>query len=101
MQPPFYIDFYSNGNYDLLSLSPEQEFRKNRELIWGPGNYSNLHTLYRDYLKKGRELYVATYGLGNESYLHNAFNKLLEDFNLEEVSDGCYGQCKIYKIERL
>ncbi|NMC98664.1 MAG: hypothetical protein GYA62_02940 [Bacteroidales bacterium] len=28
---PYYIDFYSNGNYQLLPLSVDQEFRLNKE----------------------------------------------------------------------
>lgn len=96
---PYYIDYYSNGNYDLLPLSPQQEFRTLRELIWGPGDYSDLHGLYGDYLKKEKDLYVATYGLGVEGYLHAAFNQLDSEFALTEVFNGCYEQCKIYKVE--
>ncbi len=96
---PFYIDFYSNGKYDLLPLSPHQEFRRNREKIWGPGDYSDLHVLYEKYLINGRELYVSTYGLGNESYLHESFNELKQSFKLTEVKSACHDMCKIYKIE--
>ena len=96
--PPFLIDYYSNGKYDILPLSLSQEFRTNRELVWGPGDYSNLHNLYRDYLKKGRLLYVSTYGLGNDGGLHTAFDEIKSDFTLTEVYDGCFTQCKIYTL---
>ncbi len=96
--PPFLIDYYSNGKYDVLPLSLSQEFRTNRDLVWGPGDYSNLHNLYRDYLKKGRLLYISTYGLGNDGGLHTAFNEIKSNFALKEVYDDCFKQCKIYSL---
>lgn len=96
---PYYIDYFSNGNYELLPLSTAQEFRDKRDLVWGPGDYSDLPALYKKYLREGRSLYVSTYGLGNEAYLHNAFDDLNKDFYLTEVQNECYTQCKIYKVE--
>jgi hypothetical protein len=97
--PPYYIDYFSNGNYNLLPLSPAQEFRAQRNLVWGPGDYSDLHGLYETYLREGRSLFVATYGFGNEAYLHLAFDNLNKDFLLTEVDNGCYELCKIYKVD--
>lgn len=97
--PPYYIDFYANGNYRLLPLARDQEFRTSREATWGPNDYSNFHTIYKKYLSEGYELYVSTYGLGNEGYLHLAFDNLYKDFDLTEVQNECYTQCKIYKMK--
>jgi hypothetical protein len=97
--PPYYIDFYANGNYELLPLSTEQEFRSRMNLAWGPHDYSDLHKLYTDYLKNGRELYVSTYGLGNESYLHAAFDALGKNFKMTEIYVDCYKLCNLYKVE--
>ena len=97
--PPYYIDYFSNGNYGLLPLAKDQEFRLNKEIAWGPDDYSDLPKLYKKYLIEGDNLYVSTYGLGNESYLHLAFDNLKKDFVLTEVKDGCYTQCKIYKLD--
>jgi hypothetical protein len=96
--PPFYIDFFSNGNYDPLPLSSAQEFRSDRHLVWGPGDYSDLHELYKSYLREGRQVYVATYGLGIEGYLHAAFTDLNKDFKLTEVDNDCWEQCRIYRV---
>jgi hypothetical protein len=96
---PYYIDFYSNGNYQLLPLSVDQEFRLNKEEAWGYYDYSNLHNLYENFIKEGKQVYVARYGLGNESYLNNAFKDLENDFRLTEVYSGCYSQCNIYKLD--
>jgi len=97
--PPYYIDFYSNGNYRLLPLSTAQEFRNGMETVWGNYDYSDLPIVYRGLLQKGEKLYVSTYGLGNEAYLHAAFENLYKDFKLTEVQNECYTQCKIYKLE--
>lgn len=97
--PPYYFDYFSNENYKLLPLSSEQEFRKSRELIWGPGDYSDLHRLYEQKLEQGNKLYVSTYGLGVEGYLHGAFNRLQEDFVLNEVYSKCHDLCKLYEVE--
>jgi len=97
--PPYYIDYFSNNNYDLLPLSPQQEFRKNRELIWGPGDYSNLHVLYKEKILEGRELYFSTYGLGVESYLHHSFDALSKEFKLTQLDSKCYNQCRVYSVE--
>jgi len=97
--PPYYIDYYSNGNYRLLPLSPVQEFRSGKVQAWGDYNYSDLHGVYRKVLEEGGRLYVSTYGLGNEAYLHRAFDDLRNDFVLKEVSNNCYELCKIYKLE--
>jgi hypothetical protein len=97
--PPYYIDYYSNGNYLLLPLSPEQEFRSGKVQAWGDYNYSDLHGVYRKLLEEGGQLYVSTYGLGNEAHLHRAFDDLSNDFVLKEVSNNCYELCKIYKLE--
>lgn len=96
--PPFYIDFYSNKKYDLLPLSALQEFRNERQQIWGPNDYSDLLKLYTKYLDDGRRLYVSTYGLGNEDYLHQDFEKIQENFKLKLIYDECYSQCKLYSI---
>ncbi len=96
--PPYLVDFYSNGNYTLLPLSYEQEFRNLKSIVWGPNDYSNLPILYTKYLHEGYDVYVSKYGLGSESYTNRDFNIILKVFNTEIVLSGCYKQCDIYKI---
>lgn len=96
--PPYLVDFYSNGNYTLLPLSSEQEFRGSKDITWGPNDYSNLPLLYTKYLHEGYNVYVSKYGLGSESYTNRDFNTILKEFNTELVLSGCYRQCDIYKI---
>ncbi|MBI2018953.1 hypothetical protein HYS96_04620 [Candidatus Daviesbacteria bacterium] len=99
--PPLLIDYYSNGNYTLLPLSYEQEFRRQdvRELVWGPNDYSDLPKLYTKYLLEGYEVYVSRAGLGNEGYTNNDFNTIVERFGTKLVLPGCYDQCNIYSVK--
>lgn len=97
-QPPYLIDFYSNKNYTLLPLSGDQEFRNYKVEAWGENNYEDLIDLYGEYLKKGHNLYVSTYGLGVEGYLHLAFDEINESFTLQEEYNDCYSQCKLYSV---
>jgi hypothetical protein len=97
--PPFYFDYFSNGNYKLLPLQKDQEFRFNREAAWGQEDYSDLQKLYKKHIVGGDLVYVSTYGLGNEAYLNEAFKNLYKDFNLTEVMNECYTQCRLYKLE--
>lgn len=96
--PPYLIDFFSNGNYTLLPLSYEQEFRDEKEIVWGPNDYSDLPRLYTKYIKEGYNVYASRYGLGNESYTNRDFNIIQNKFNLSEVSKGCFEQCNIYSL---
>lgn len=97
--PPFLIDYYSNGNYTLLPLSYEQEFRGIKETVWGPNDYSDLPKLYRKYLNEGYEVYVSRAGLGNESYTNRDFNTIIAEFDTKLVLRGCYDQCNIYSVK--
>lgn len=95
---PYYIDFYSNGNYSLLPMSLHQEFRNSRKETWGDYNYSDLIDLYRRILYSGYPLYVHNYGLGNEKVLHDDFQKIKDAFTLELVHQGCVDACNIWKV---
>lgn len=97
--PPFLIDYYSNGNYTLLPLSYEQEFRGIKEIVWGPNDYSNLSKLYKKYLEEGFDLYVSRAGLGNEGYTNRDFNIIVEEFDTALVLPGCFDQCNIYSVK--
>lgn len=96
--PPYYVDYFSNGNYELLPLSPQQDFRQQRELVWGPGDYSDFISLYKTHLTNGRVVFLATYGIGNEAYMHEAVNDIFNNFVEEEVVNDCFNLCRIYKL---
>ncbi|MEI8348020.1 MAG: hypothetical protein WCG27_11175 [Pseudomonadota bacterium] len=90
---PYYIDFYSNGEYSLLPLSLSQEFRDHREAAWGKFDYSDLIMLYSKTLYSGHEIYVHNYGIGNEKILQEDFKKIQDAFILTKVAIGCFDAC--------
>lgn len=96
--PPYYVDFFSNGNYRLLPLSAHQEFRQNRHLVWGPGDYSDLISLYKGLLANGERVYVSTYGMGNQDLLHKDLYLLFDEFEMTEVLSECHDLCKLYSM---
>lgn len=95
---PYYIDFYSNGNYSLLPLSLHQEFRNSRKETWGNYDYSNLIDIYHRVLYRGYPLYIHNYGLGNEKVLHDDFQKIKDNFKLDLVQSGCFDACNIWRV---
>lgn len=97
--PPYLIDYYSNGNYTLLPLAYQQEFRTYKELVWGPNDYSDLPKLYTKYLNEEYNVYVSRSGLGNEGYTNRDFNAIVEKFDTKLVLPGCYDQCNIYSVK--
>lgn len=98
--PAYYIDFYSSGNYDLLPLHNQQEFRGRFGQVYGYDNdYSDLIKLYESKLRDGYPVYLAKYGLGNEEYLKMMFEKIRGHFGAEEVMKECYDTCNLYRLE--
>lgn len=95
---PYYIDFFSNGNYSILPLSPYQDFFRKDKLAWGKNDYSDLISLYKSYIDQGFDVYVHNSGLGNLSNFHDPFNHIKESFTLTKVMTGCFETCNIYKL---
>lgn len=96
--PPFLLDFYLKPDVTLLPLSNYQEFRTKPHEAWGDIDVNNLHQEYLKFLAAGHPIYFAEYGLGNESYLHQAANDLKKAFRVVEVKNGCHDLCKIYQV---
>ncbi len=96
---PYLIDFFSNKNFTLLPLSYDQEFRSEKEFVWGPNDYSDLPKLYTKYIKEGYSVYVDRYGLGNETYTNKDYKVIENTFILTKVATGCFEQCNIYRVK--
>lgn len=99
--PPFFIDFYLHQPAILLPLSGSQEFQQHKQEAWGNYDYSNIPALYEQYFKAGHPVFLTKYGLGNEKILQDAFYTLLRTYDFEQISDGCFGQCAVYRMRGL
>lgn len=96
--PPYLVDFYAGEKFILLPLSSGQEFRSHTLEAWGNWDYSNLLSVYEQLIRSGRSVYLTQYGLGNEVYLHNAFNMVLNKFTFKVIDSGCFNLCNIYQL---
>lgn len=95
---PYLVDLYSNNTYSLLPLDQMQDFRGHKPAVWGENDYSDLLALYQQKLAAGYPVFVAKYGLGNETNLHNSFAALEQRFTLTKVHSGCFDVCDIYQL---
>lgn len=96
--PPYLVDFYSTQKSILLPLSPGQEFQTHKIKAWGEHDYTHLPQEYARYFADGHPVFLTSYGLGNEKYLHEAFDSLLAQFTFKKVQDGCYTLCDVYQM---
>jgi hypothetical protein len=95
---PFLVDFYSNKQYSLLPLNPIQDFSGNKKQVWGENNYDDFIALYHQKLDEGYPVYVAEYGLGNDSGMRAAYDTLEQNFTLTKVQSGCHDLCDVFKV---
>lgn len=95
---PYLFDYYLDQKFILLPLSSEQEFRDRKVEAWGKRDYSDFIALYKPFVEQGYNVYLEKYGLGNEFYLHRAFEDVALNFDLELISNGCFEVCSVYKL---
>lgn len=96
--PPHVFDYYLKNKVALLPLTTTQDFRSKLNKVWGEYDFSNLILLYRHQLEIKRQVFIATYGLGRDDNLHQAFDLIKNEFELTKVKEGCYSQCDIYEL---
>ncbi len=97
--PPYYVEYFSKNRYKLLPLSKAQEFLREKNLVWGIDDDTDLIKLYSEYIKAGFIVFVSNYGLGNEAHLHRDYDNIAKNFKLIKVKEGCFNACNIYKLE--
>lgn len=97
--PPYFVDYFSGNRYRLLPLSPRQEFFKEKKLVWGIENDTDLIKLYNKYINEDYAVYISNYGLGDVVFLQNDYAKIAKNFNLIKVYEGCFNACNIYRLE--
>lgn len=97
--PPYLVDYYSNGNFTLLPLSKDQDFRCCMEKVWGRDDYADLPKLYQRYLRNGYRLYVGGFGIENQAIFKKDFDGIRERFQVSKVVSACYSLCNVYRVE--
>lgn len=96
--PPFYVDYFKNGNYKYLPISSNQAFGEYNSQLCPKG----IMDCYQKILDEDKDLYISNYYLSNEVVSWGKEWKEIEKyFILNKVSEGCFGVCNIYKVENL
>ena len=95
--PPYYVNYYSQGDYKYLPLSMGQEFFREKQNA--PKVFLiSLEEYYRNLLAEGHEIYISPYYKGNLRSWEKDYNDLTKKFHLELVRKGCFDTCNIYKL---
>lgn len=97
--PPFLVYFYQTSPYQVLPLTPAQEFANKNLMAWGNIELNDLTLVYESLLHENKIVLVSGAYLTAQSEFQPAFEALKSTFNLELVTEGCLGTCNIYRLE--
>ena len=97
LHSPYYLDYYSNQNYQPLPLNSEQDFYKHFTDVWGEDDYSDLSKLYESKLEDNN-VYITNYGVSAAKHFKSSYKTIEENFTLTKVHDGCHHLCNIYQL---
>ena len=100
LHSPYFLDYYSNQNYQPLPLNEQQDFHGQFAKIWGDADYSNLIELYKSKMIDNN-VYVTNYGINATGSFEQSFKNIEENFDLIKVHDGCHHLCNIYQLQPL
>lgn len=96
--PVYFYDFYATKGYSVLPVAPEQEPNKKSQVYGNQYEYDDLIVLYQNLLSQGKSVYISNYGLGNQAYMHEAYQRVEDAFTLTEIATGCDQACNVYKL---
>ena len=97
--PPFYLDFFKSGSYQVLPLSNVQDFKNQREQVWGEPQTEELFDLYRRKMNEGAEVFVTNYFINSSDQFRRDFATIEQSFELEKVQTGCFEGCNLYRLD--
>ncbi len=98
--PPYFVGYYTNGNYNYLPVSMGQEFFGDKKKA--PKVFLTLLVdYYKMLLEAGNEIYISPYYQANLLSWKQDYDNLAKNFNLELVKSGCHNTCNIYKLTLL
>lgn len=95
---PYYLDLFSNGNYDLLPLSESQPYFDQATKVY---NLINNKTPLLDQfgeILNNNSLYATDYGTGQNENYAQAFKNLKNTYDLTYVAIGCQDSCSLFTV---
>lgn len=97
--PPFYVNYFYNGNYKYLPLSKKQEFSDGVKDFVNKFYPGELIELYKTLLNQGNKVYFSNfYVTANFNSWNPSLEEVKKEFNFELVKEGCYQTCNIYEL---
>ena len=98
--PPFYVNYFYNGNYKYLPLSKKQEFSDGAKDFVNKFYQGNLVDLYKSLLKDGNKVYFSNfYVTANFDSWNPSLEEIKNVFEYNLVKEGCYQTCNIYELK--
>lgn len=97
--PPFFVDYYANGNYKYLPISKDQDFFSAKGGLSEKLGIEDITAYYTSLLMSGKTVYVSNAYAGNLQAWGKEFETLKARFELKLVHRGCLDSCNIYKVE--
>ena len=95
--PPYFVNYFANGNYNYLPISMNQEFFGEKK--GSSQTYTtSLANFYKDLLKDGKTIFISPYYQSNLRQWEADYARLTSEFTLELVHEGCFDTCNIYKV---
>ncbi len=95
--PPYYVNYFANGNYNYLPISMGQEFFGDK-IDKSNGYLVSLTDYYKKLLKDGNDIYVSPYYQANLISWKTDYETLVSEFDVTLVKSGCHDTCNIYKL---
>ncbi|NCN06388.1 MAG: hypothetical protein GW946_00915 [Candidatus Pacebacteria bacterium] len=96
--PTYFVDYYTNANYEILPLSNQQSFENDLYMLSKPESLE-LENWFEILLRENKKLFVMNYGLSAEAGYQYAFDHLEELYKVTKLTEGCYNTCNIYSLE--
>jgi hypothetical protein len=114
--PPFLIDAYSTGDYQVLPLSVRQEFLAKDQWMWGsktdPERWlsappelrdprytaESLYLLFDNLLLENNTLYISNAYITHQESVTEDYEALKKHYNVELEASGCQGACDLFQL---
>lgn len=96
--PPFFVEFYSNKTYNYLPIAKNQDFFSEKGKLAKQMGIKDIPSFYSRLLSQNKRIFVSNTYVGNLREWGYEFENLKKKFNVNKVSEGCFGTCDIYEI---
>jgi hypothetical protein len=114
--PPFLVDAYTTGDYQVLPLSVHQEFLAKGEWVWGSAtdperwlssppelrnphyNTESLYLLFDNLLLENNTLYISNAYITHLRSVTADYQALNSRYSFEKISTGCQEACNLLQL---